>query len=416
MPLVDANGQPISPSNTAAAFSTSALYSSGDLYGLVWNYVVGALANWAASAFLDFTAVELPIGTTGPEALLPPNQPAYLRLRFEGLRVDFEVGVHTPAETWVSYAHYDFTSSVLANAYQNLADLLTLIYNVLNAAYLGGVNVFVAGIGPFDPRGSAMAVGDVVKLSVNMRQFGSEPLQIAHHFRCADAAATFDTLETAYRTTCLPALVGAMHTSVEVLSVSIEDIINVSAPTIQRKTRTYNSAGDYPQVGTQVGGGGQNAEAPQLSVAVTWETPFAGRGERGRSFMPGLWDSASENGIATPAYIVLAQAYADSLVNNFGVNAANAPLIAGVDWVFVLWREHLSNPAIPAGSINPAGAVVRTPANPSGYEWPPVTRRPFNPRAAANGIQAAIVRDVVRTQRRRGRGVRIGRRRRVTIA
>jgi hypothetical protein len=258
--------------------------------------------------------------------------------------------------------------------------------------------------------------GNVLKLVVEMEQFG-EPLQIEHYFRRTNDA-TVDpgsdiSLVGDFTSGPRDALLACMDVSVAIKRYRAEWRVQGANAILPR---TYLVASAPGQVGT-ANEGAPGADASQLAYVISWYTNFAGRGERGRTFIPGTsHDFIVANRVVEDGTVAL-QAYADSLMATFGGDEDSLDA-----WQLVLWRQHLTNPALVPGDDGEYANPLNTAVPPSVAEWPghdeegkpiytfpPTTRPPFSPAAAQHGITLAVPSDKLRTQRRRGPGVRISR-------
>jgi hypothetical protein len=260
--------------------------------------------------------------------------------------------------------------------------------------------------------------GNVLKLVVEMEQF-NEPVQIEHYFRRTNDASVDPgsdvSLVADYVSSVASALLGCMDVSVAIKKYRAEWRVQ-GANTILPRTYIVNSVGGA--VGT-ANGGVAGADASQLSYVISWYTNFAGRGERGRTFIPGTSHAfIEENRVTAPGITALAN-YVTGLFNGF-----NGDEDVTKAWQMVLWRQHLTNPALVPGDDGEYANPLNTAVPPSVAEWPghdeegrpiyvnpPTTRPPFSPAAAQHAITLGTPQDKIKTQRRRGPGVRISRHR-----
>lgn len=258
--------------------------------------------------------------------------------------------------------------------------------------------------------------GNVIKLVVEMEQF-NEPLQIEHYFRRTNDGAIDPgsdlSLVDDYAAGARSALFACMDVSVALVKYRAEWRIQGANAMLPR---TYILAPNDGTVGT-ANGGVANADASQLSYVISWYTNFAGRGERGRTNVPGTSHPFIEENHLTDAAKTALSNYADVLTTTFNGDDDGTKA-----WQLVLWRQHLTNPALTPGDDGEYANPLNTAVPPSVAEWPghdeegrpiyvnpPTTRPPFSPAAAQHAITLAVVQDSVRTQRRRGPGVRISR-------
>jgi hypothetical protein len=258
--------------------------------------------------------------------------------------------------------------------------------------------------------------GNVLKLVVEMEQFG-EPLQIEHYFRRTNDGAIDPGSDVSLVADWIAAsqavLRACMDVSVKIRKYRTEWRVQ-GANAMLPRTYQQNAAADL--VGT-ANGGVAGADASQLAYVISWYTNFAGRGERGRTFIPGTSHAFIEDNRVTDDGINALFAYAGSLTDVFNGDDDGTKA-----WQMVLWRQHLTNPALVPGDDGEYTNPLNTAVPPSVAEWPghdeegrpiyvnpPTTRPPFSAAAAQHAITLAVVQDTVKTQRRRGPGVRISR-------
>lgn len=246
---------------------------------------------------------------------------------------------------------------------------------------------------------------DVVKLVIEMEQF-KQPMQLEHYFKKTNTAlhpSDEAGLISAYAAAAQAELLACMSADVTLVRYRVED--RISSGALNGRLRTH--IGPFENVVGTIAGGAGTSDAPQLAAVVSWYTNFSGRGERGRSFVPGTAHTNVEDGALKADAVTLYQAWGDAVVDNFdGDENEDAP------WQLVLWRQHMTNLTIPddveENEIITVGGVRQ-------YRYLEATRPPFNFKAASHAITLAVVRPTIRTQRRRGLNVRISRSPRKTL-
>lgn len=383
----------------------------------VWilEWITTNVVAWVAAG-IDFNGVPVDFGPLAGGV-------RFQRFRFHGLAVDLQVGsgvdlAHITG--WTSILTVSFTAGGLENIVTNVG----LIWNAINGVFLAWISeglMFMMD-GVIYPVTEVKAVdavnGNVLKLVVEMEQFG-EPLQIEHYFRRTNDASVDPgsdvSLVAEYAASSVGALLGCMDVSVVIKKYRAEWRVQ-GASTILPRTYITNAAGGL--VGT-ANGGVAGADASQLAYVISWYTDFSGRGERGRTFVPGTSHAFIEENRVTDLGVIALTNYVTLLLAAFNgdTNVAKA-------WQMVLWRQHLTNPALVPGDDGQYANPLNMAVPPSVAEWPghddegkpiyvnpPTTRPPFSPAAAQHGITLGTPQDKVKTQRRRGPGVRISRHR-----
>lgn len=258
--------------------------------------------------------------------------------------------------------------------------------------------------------------GNVLKLVVEMEQF-NEPIQIEHYFRRTNDASVDPGSDVSlvgdWIANASALLRACMDVSVAIKKYRAEWRVQGANSVLPR---TYQQVTDIPVLGT-ANGAAPGADASQLAYVISWYTNFAGRGERGRTYMPGTSHAfITDNRVNADGLLVL-NSYADNLLGFF-----NGDTDITKAWQIVLWRQHLTNPALVPGDDGEYANPLNTAVPPSVVEWPghdeegkpiyvhpPTTRPPFSAAAGQHGITLGVPQDRVKTQRRRGPGVRISR-------
>lgn len=389
MPLTDGAGNPLlsggDPLETAE-------FGTGDaLWVYVVKWAIDQALGYVTSATFEYTGTPVDFGPlAGPVR--------YQRYHFVGLSTTLQVSSN--GTDWTDTIAVGFGLTTLDN-YLNLVDrLVDAVYAVAHAAVERGASLLAAGT-LYAGEGFGMtsiAIGNVKKLSVEMRTF-EQPLQLSFYFRRTDSAsgATGEAdLIGDFRTNVEPSLLDCMSADVTLDRYRVED--RISAGSTNGRLRTFVGETLSAVVGT--GAAADTNNIPQAAGCVSWYTNFAGRGERGRTFVPGLPAAFVDNGRLTSAAVTAYQAFVDALIAWADGDTDTA------DWQYVLWRAHLTG----SGAADPNPITGHNPDGSPIYATPPVTKPPFNPLAAAHGITLGVVQSTVRVQRRRGIGVRIGRR------
>lgn len=384
MPLTSGDGDVLTSGGDRLEPAT---FGVGDALWLYFrNFAVNTILDWVADGFLTFDGPVVDLGSlAGPVR--------FQRYHFSGLSVTLQYS--SDGEEWHNGPTAGFGLEDLTN-YLNLVDwLVDLAYGLgmaaverFDAAYTVAGVVYAELGAPM----TAIAVGNVKKLVLSLTQ-GSEPLNLSFYFRKTDApsGSTGEAdLIGDFRTNAEPALLDCMSADVAINQYRVED--RISAGVTNGHLRTFIGEVLSGVVGTAAAADTSNIY--QAAGCLSWYTNFSGRGERGRTFIPGLPAVFVDNGLLQAGAIAAYQTFADAMIANYDGDTDAA------DWQFVLWRSHVSG----------AGAVEGNP--PAGQEGHvnPATQPPFNPLAAAHGITLGVPQQTVRTLRRRGVGVRIGRR------
>lgn len=390
MPLLDGGGNPLlaggDPLETAAFGSADAFYT------VVVNWAINQAIDWLVGGHLDFTGAAVDFGPlAGPVR--------FQRYRFHSLNATLEISAD--GSNWHDTLTVGFGLNDLTN-YLNLVDrLVDLVFWVTHAAVEAGSQLLAAGVlytSEEEPM-VAIAVGNVKKLIVSMLEF-EQPFQLSFHLRRTNTASSATgeaDLIGDFRANVETELLACMAADVAISDYKVED--RISGGTTNGRLRTFTGDTLTAVVGT--GGAANTNNAPQLAGCLSWYTNFSGRGERGRSYIPGLPNAFYDNGRLVAGGITAYEAFRDAILARYDGDTDNT-----APYQLVLWRQHLTG----AGASDPNPVTSPPGTVPVVYATPPVTRPPFNPLAAAHGITAGTVQSTVRVQRRRGIGVRIGRR------
>jgi hypothetical protein len=383
----------------------------------LFGYVRDKVLNWVADSTIHFCGE--PVHFPLESFLAPVYHYAYQRWCFRGFTVVLQIS--DDGVTW-----FDAVSAPLGPGY--VLDPITTINFLFNTwkefieSNIFGQGAFIDFGGRAYVRGFSSGMdavnGNVLKLVVEMEQFG-EPVQIEHYFRRTNDASVDPgsdvSLVAEYAASSVGALLGCMDVSVAVKKYRAEWRVQ-GANTILPRTYITNAPGGL--VGT-ANGGVAGADASQLAYVISWYTDFAGRGERGRTYVPGTSHAFIEENRVTDLGIIALTNYVTLLLAAFNgdTNVAKA-------WQMVLWRQHLTNPALVPGDDGQYANPLNTAVPPSQAAWPghdeegrplyvnpPTTRPPFSPAAGQHAITLGTAQDKVKTQRRRGPGVRISRHR-----
>jgi hypothetical protein len=385
VPLTDGSGTPLTSGGNPIG---EAVFGAGDaLWVELARQAVDGLLQWATSGFLNFNGVEVDFGP------LAGNY-RYFRFRFQGLTVYAQTSPDNG--TYTDRVRVAFGLSNLQNIYNLAQPLVEMAEGLLHTGLEQGALYSVAGgLSPTEEEAvTSIAVGNVKKLVIGMRQ-QSEPFQLSFHFRkTTDATGATGEADLIgdFIAQAQPALLACMSADVAITGYRVED--RISAGATNGHLRTFIGAPLVGVVGTAAAADTSNIL--QAAGCISWYTNFSGRGERGRSFLPGVPVVLfADNGLLTDAAITAYQAFVDALLLRY-----DGDTDATADWQLVLWRNHVSG----------AGATeANPPAGATGHVIP-ATHPPFNPLAAAHGITLGVPQRVVRSLRRRGVGVRIGRR------
>lgn len=390
MPLLDGGGNPLlaggDPLETAAFGSADAFYTT------VVNWAIEQLLEWVASGALDFFGPAVDFGPlAGPVR--------FQRYHFHGLAATLQIS--GDGSNWHDTLTVDFGADVLENILNLVDRLVDLVFYVTHAAVEAGAQLLAAGVlytSEEEPM-VAIAVGNVKKLIVSMLEF-EQPFQLSFHLRKTNTASSATgeaDLIGDFRTNVEAELLACIAADVAILNYKVED--RISGGTTNGRLRTFTGDTLSAVVGT--GGAANTNNAPQLAGCLSWYTNFAGRGERGRSYLPGLPNAFYNDGRLAAGAVTAYEAFRDAILARYDGDTDNT-----APYQLVLWRQHLTG----AGASDPNPVTSPPGTVPVVYGTPPVTRPPFNPLAAAHGITAGTVQSTVRVQRRRGIGVRIGRR------
>jgi hypothetical protein len=385
VPFTDGSGTPLTSGGNPIGEAT---FGVGDaLWVQLARQAIDGLLQWATSGFLNFAGLEVDFGP------LAGNY-RYFRFRYQGLTVYAQTSPDNV--TYTDRVSVSFGLSNLQNI-RNLAQpLVEMAEGLLHTGLEGGALYSVAGgLSPTEEEAmTSIAVGNVKKLVIGMRQAG-EPFQESFHFRkTTDATGATGEADLIgdFRAQAEPALLACMSADVSIANYRVED--RISAGATNGHLRTFLGEELIGVVGTAAAADTSNIL--QAAGCISWYTNFAGRGERGRTFLPGLpVPLFADNGELTDAAVTAYQAFIDALLARY-----DGDTDAAADWQVVLWRSHVSG----------AGAVEGNPPAGAAGHVLPATRPPFNPLAAAHGITLGKPNRVVRSLRRRGKGVRIGRR------
>jgi hypothetical protein len=383
----------------------------------LFGYVRDKVLNWVADSTIHFCGE--PVHFPLESFLAPVYHYAYQRWCFRGFTVVLQIS--DDGVTW-----FDAVSAPLGPGY--VLDPITTINFLFNTwkefieSNIFGQGAFIDFGGRAYVRGFSSGMdavnGNVLKLVVEMEQFG-EPVQIEHYFRRTNDASVDPgsdvSLVAEYAASSVGALLGCMDVSVAVKKYRAEWRVQ-GANTILPRTYITNAPGGL--VGT-ANGGVAGADASQLAYVISWYTDFAGRGERGRTYVPGTSHAFIEENRVTDLGIIALTNYVTLLLAAF-----NGDTNVSKAWQMVLWRQHLTNPALVPGDDGQYANPLNTAVPPSQAAWPghdeegrplyvnpPTTRPPFSPAAGQHAITLGTAQDKVKTQRRRGPGVRISRHR-----
>jgi len=390
VPLTDGLGNPLlsggDPLETAE-------FGTGDaLWIKIVRWAIEQGISWIAANTFDWAGPPVDFGPlAGPVR--------YQRYHFVGFSATLQVSAN--GTDWTDTITVAFDGSALDNILALVDRLVDAVYAVSHAAVEAGAQLLAGGV-LYAGEGFGMtsiAIGNVKKLIVEMRTF-EQPLQLSFYFRRTDTASGSTgeaDLIGGFRTNAEPALLDCMSADVTIDRYRVED--RISAGSTNGRLRTFVGETLVDVVGT--GGAADTNNIPQAAGCLSWYTNFSGRGERGRTFVPGLPAAFVDDGRLTSAGVTAYQAFADALIAWADGDTDTA------DWQYVLWRAHLTG----SGAADPNPITGHNPDGSPIYAVPPVTSPPFNPLAAAHGITLGIVQSTVRVQRRRGIGVRIGRRR-----
>lgn len=383
------------------------------MWAFLLSQIETAIASWVAAG-VDFDGAPVDFGPLAGGL-------QFQRYHFHGLAVDLQVGSGPDLDhisSWTSVLTVDFAAGGL----ENIATNVDLLWNVIRLTFeewlREGLRFRIGGAlyGAGGRIGMDAVNGNVLKLVVEMEQF-SEPLQIEHYFRRTNDASVDPgsdaSLIDEYVASAQAPLRACMDVSVLVTKYRAEWRVRGALAIVPR---TYITSAGGPFAGT-ANGGVAGADASQLAYVISWYTDFAGRGERGRTYMPGTSHTFIEDNRVTPAGIVQLDAYINALLTAFSGDTDITKA-----WQLVLWRQHLTNPALVPGDDGEYANPLNTAVPPSVVEWPghdeegrpiyvnpPTTRPPFSPAAAQHAITLGVAQDKIRTQRRRGPGVRISR-------
>lgn len=385
MPLFDGDGNLLTGGGDTLELAE---FGGGDpLWVVLAKMAIDALLDWAASYPIDFCGAPVYFGEfAGPVK--------YQRYCFNGLTVTHQYS--SDGGEWHDSFSVGFGLSDLANV-KNLAERLVELSTGFEHSWQElGFYPTVAGVAypSEESQMTSIAVGNVKKLVVSMSQSG-EPFQLSFHFKKANDAtgATGEAdLIGDFRAQAEPALLACMSADVAINNYRVED--RISPGTTNGHLRTFIGEELAGVVGTAAAANTSNIL--QAAGCVSWYTDFSGRGERGRSFIPGVpVPLFGDNGELTDAGVVAYQAFVDALLARY-----DAATDAAADWQLTLWRSHVSG----------AGAIEGNPPAGQPGHVAPATAPPFNPLAGNHGITLGKPQRVIRTLRRRGKGVRIGRR------
>lgn len=384
MPLFDGDGNLLTGGGDPLSIAE---FGSGDpLWVVLAQMAIDALLQWAASFPLSFCGPPVYFGAfAGPVA--------YQRYCFNGLTVTHQYS--NDGGEWHDSFSVGFGFSDLSNV-RNLAERLVELSTGFEHSWQElGFFPTVAGVSypTEESQMTAIQVGNVKKLVVSMSQSG-EPFQASFHFRKANDATGANgeaDLVSDFRAQAEPGLLACMSADVTIDNYRVED--RISPGTTNGHLRTYIGAELTANVGTAAAANTSNIL--QAAGCISWYTNFAGRGERGRTFIPGLpVPLFADNGRLTDAAVAAYGAFIDALLARYDADTDGA-----ADWQLVLWRSHESG----------AGALENNPPAGQPGHVAPATAPPFNPLAGAHGITLGKAQRVVRSLRRRGVGVRIGR-------
>lgn len=329
----------------------------------------------------------------------------YTRFVYNGVSASQQYAP-TPTGPWtegfgfgLTGAGFNFWASVYALAHATESWLSSVVFSAGYSVITRSANM---------PQ--VMTQGRVVKLIIDMLEFG-QPLQISHYLRAnaqsqADGKNETHIIDRFVVGGLQGSLAACMGADCNIVGYRVED--RISADPNNGRKHTYKqelAVGSWvPGTGDSVG----EADAPQLAACLQWYTDWTGPGERGRSFVPGIAHGMVSSGRLNSGAMDALKAYAGQLLSIY-----DGDTVAG-DWFqLVLWRQHMTGTTLPNDAVsNPitvVGGVKQYLNGKPVYVYPPTNRPPFNPKAAEHPITVYDVGSRLRTQRRRGIDVRIGR-------
>lgn len=234
-----------------------------------------------------------------------------------------------------------------------------------------------------------MATNDVWKLTLT-GVAGASTAQSTGFFRCKTATpepntAALATLATAFMNAFRPWQGGYA-------TWRTWKAVQVRASSVSYTARPCLVTGGRGEEGTFTSGNTGQASAadplpPQCALVVTLKTSLVGRSRRGRVYGWGLSENDQASGIWSTTKLGEAQTAWDAFLAIYRSNPAGTDPL----WEYGVWSHRIASGCVPRNQP----------------PWGLVNQYPPNPDDAFTGINSAVVKSTVHTQRRRVVGVGI---------